>query len=424
MLHRIITVTLAVLTFAACARAYPPPGGERDTTPPRLIGTTPEPLAVVDPLDTPVVFHFDERLSERNFTESLVVVSPLDGAIRVQRSGREVRVRIDGGWRPGRVYSVVLLPGVRDLFNNARTDAAEIVFSTGPEVPATAMAGIVLDRITGRPPQQGVVNAIRREDGAAYMTMTDTAGFFSLRHLPLGEYDMVAYGDQNRNRRRDPAEPVDSGRVATLATAADTVTLVFSVLPEDTTPPRVVRAEAVDSMHVRVIFDDYFDIDEQVLAGATAEVHALPDSVPFAAAHRVLPAPAWDRARAAAAAAARAEAAARADTLDAPDTPPSPPRPAREQQQREQPLLPSRELVVELDRPLEAGRPYTITVAGAVNISGLAGGGVARFETRPRPERPERPPPGAPDPPPPGQPDPPPPEPAAPPPGSGGAGRR
>jgi hypothetical protein len=390
MHYRITALMLAVLAVSACARAYPPPGGEPDRTPPRLLGTTPEPLAVVAASDEPVVFHFDERLSERNFTESLVIVSPQDGALRVQRSGREVRVRIDGGWRAGRVYSVVLLPGVRDLFNNARTEPAEVVFSTGPEMPATAVAGIVIDRITGRPPQQGVVNAVRRDDGAAYMALTDTAGFFSLRHLPLGDYDMVAYGDQNRNRRRDPAEPVDSGRVVTLSAAADTVAITFEVLPVDTTPPRLLRAEAVDSMTVRLFFDDYFDVDEPVLA-AVGVVHALPDSVQWATARRVLVAPVWERGRAAADAAARraaaeaAEAAARADTTVAPARIQLQPQ---VQPQREQPLLPTRELVVELDRPLGAGQAYTITVSEAVNISGLAGGGVARFETRPPPAEP------------------------------------
>jgi hypothetical protein len=390
MHQRISAVVLAVVALSACARAYPPPGGELDRTPPRLLGTTPEPLAVVAPSDEPVIFHFDERLSERNFTESLVVVSPQDGAVRVQRSGREVRVRIDGGWRAGRVYSVVLLPGVRDLFNNARTEPAEVVFSTGPEMPATAVAGIVLDRITGRPPQQGVVNAVRREDGAAYMVLTDSAGFFSLRHLPLGDYDMVAYGDQNRNRRRDPAEPVDSGGVVTLRSAADTVAVTFQVLPADTTPPRLLRAEVVDSMTVRLFFDDYFDVDEPVL-DAVGVVHALPDSVQWATARRVLVAPAWERERAAADAAARRAAAEAAEAAARADTAVAPPRVQLQPQvrpQREQPLLPTRELVVELDRPLAPGQAYAVTVSEAVNISGLAGGGVARIETRAQPAEP------------------------------------
>jgi hypothetical protein len=416
MVRRITTAAMVVFAVSACAHAYPPPGGERDTQPPRLLETRPVPLAVVPGFDEPVVFRFDKRLSERGFSEALVIVSPQDGAIRVDRTGREVRVRIDGGWRPDRVYRVVLLPGVRDLFGNTRDEQAEIVFSTGPAVPATAIAGIVIDRITGRPPQTAAVNAVDREDGTTYLAIADSAGFFSLRHVPVGEYEMRAWADQNRNRRRDPAEPVDSGRVVTLAAPTDTVAIAFGVMPVDTTPPNVVRAAVVDSMRVRVTFDDYFDIDEPVL-GATAEVHALPDSVPFAGARRLILAPLYERGRAAAEAAERraAEAAQAADTAAAlrpdtaaaprPDTAAAPRRAdpaaaarpaARPAPRPDEPLLPTREVIVELDRPLLPGLAYTITVAGAVNISGLAGGGVARFEVPAAAPPPDPPPPDAP----------------------------
>jgi hypothetical protein len=410
---RTLTTALAALTLGACAHAYPPPGGERDTAPPRLIETVPAPLAVVPGFDDAVVFRFDERISERNFSAALVIVSPQDSTLRVDRSGREIRVRIDGGWRPDRVYRVVLLPGVRDLFGNIRDEQAELVFSTGPAVPATAIAGMVIDRITGRPPQNSVVTAMHGDDGAAYVAVADSAGFFSLRHVPAGEYEMLAWGDQNRNRRRDPGEPVDSGRVVTLAAPTDTVAVAFRVLPMDTTPPRVMRADFVDSMRVRVTFDDYFDVDEPVLS-ATAEIHQLPDSVRIAGSRRLLLAPVYERGRAAAdaaaaqrAAAADTAAAVRPDTVAARAQAPPPDRP----------LLPAREIVVELDRPLLPGHSYTITVAGAINISGLVGGGVARFDV-PEAAPPRSPPP--PDPPPPDpRPDPPPPDPSPPGPLSG-----
>jgi hypothetical protein len=187
-------ITLAVLlaVAAGCARSYPPPGGEQDATSPRLLNTSPEPLATLPDFSGPVVFRFEERLSERGFSEALVVVSPLDGALRVDRGRSEVRVEIDGGWRPNRVYRVVILPGLRDMFGNARSEPIELVFSTGPPVPSTAIAGIVVDPISERAARNPIVNAIRRADSAAYMAVGDTAGFFALRHLPLGVYDLRA----------------------------------------------------------------------------------------------------------------------------------------------------------------------------------------------------------------------------------------
>jgi hypothetical protein len=388
-------LTLAVVILsAACARSYPPPGGERDVQPPRLIGTSPGPLEVVPGFTGPAVFRFDERLSERGFAESLVVVSPLDSTIRVERGRTEVRVRLDGGWRPDRVYRITLLPGVRDLFGNARTEQAEIVFSTGPPIPETAIAGVVQDRITGRAAPNTVVRAVRRADEVVYTAIGDATGFFSLRHLPLGAYDVLAFSDQNRNRRRDPAEPVDSTMV-TLGSPADTVPLVFSVLPPDTTPPRPTRVEVLDSLRLRVTFDDYFATEAPLLGGA-AEVHALPDSIPYAAATRVLQAPLHEAERREAAATAARQAA---DTAQVADTVMAPPRtPAAAPAGAPRVPLPVRELVVVLERPLVPGQTYTVTVRGVTNISGLTGGGVARFEVpAARQPPPQIPPPVPPD---------------------------
>src|SRR5690606_10245632 len=105
--------------------------------------------ATVPEFSGPVIFRFDERISERNI-ENIAIVSPSDGDVSVDRGRSELRISIEGGFQPGRVYRVILLPGVRDLFNNERRAPAELVFSTGPAITETALAGLVVDRITGR----------------------------------------------------------------------------------------------------------------------------------------------------------------------------------------------------------------------------------------------------------------------------------
>jgi hypothetical protein len=369
----------------ACARPLAPPGGERDVVAPRLVGTVPEPLAIVDAGRRPVVFRFDERISERGFSEALVMVSPLDSTLRVDRSGAEVRVSIDGGWRPNRVYRVVLLPGVRDLFGNERREPVELVFSTGAPVGSTALAGVVMDRITGSPAPEGVVDAVHRTEGARYTAIADSSGFYSLRYLPLGEYDVRAYSDQNRNRRRDPMEPVDSGYTALFAEPTDTVALLFEVLSPDTTSPRVVGASSPDSLHVTIQIDDHVD-PAAGLEGVRAEVNALPDSTTYAVSTRVILQSVFTAEQQAARLAADTAGAADDTTAAARDTvaaprPPAPPAAVVD------PTLPVRELVFRLDRPLVPGS-YTITVSGVTNLHGLTGGGTAPFEvSEPAPPR-------------------------------------
>jgi hypothetical protein len=377
-----------------------------------------------------VVIRFDERLSERlegvRSLEEAVLVSPETGEVRVRRGRRELRVSVAGGWQPGLVYRVVVLPVLRDLYGNVRTEAVELVFSTGAPIPETAVAGFVEDRLTGRVVPNARVHATHRDAIRTYMAVTDTAGFFSLRHVPEGSYDVVAWLDQNRNRAVNYAEPQDSGSF-TLA-ARDTVILELGLLPGDTIPARLTRAEPIDSTKVRLSFDDYF---EPGPVDATGRVYRAEDST-FVAFGELIHATRLDSLLAA----ERAAAEAAADTAPAVDVPrppadspavdvPRPPadspamrerlerRPGAGQAAPEASPLPARELVLVLPAPLAAETAYYVVVEDLVNIRGVpGGGGTATFRTpAARPPEPE-PEPEPPEP----EPDPEPPEPDAEPP--------
>src|SRR5688572_31826244 len=140
-MKRVLAVALAI---GACAQASGPPGGARDQSPPRIIATVPDTNAVTPNFNGEVVIRFDETLRERGGREEdMVLVCPQTGEVEVERKRREVRVKIAGGWQPGRVYHVTVLPGLQDRHGNPRAQAYELVFSTGPEIQATAIAGLV-----------------------------------------------------------------------------------------------------------------------------------------------------------------------------------------------------------------------------------------------------------------------------------------
>src|SRR5690606_9558185 len=126
------------------------------------------------------------------------------------------------------------------------------------------------------------------------------------------------------------------------ATPTDTVALIFSTLSPDTTAPRIARARAVDSLHVRIEFDDPVD-PELALEGVRAQVLALPDSTPFAAVVRVMTQEAFESERRAAADSIAADSAA-ADTAAVVN----PVMPADDDPTADAARLPVRELVLRL----------------------------------------------------------------------------
>ncbi|MEO5509496.1 MAG: Ig-like domain-containing protein [Longimicrobiales bacterium] len=395
--NAVVTAFAAAIVLAgACAKPFSPPGGKEDRTPPRLISSSPAALSTVTKLDDPIVFAFDETLAERGVNEAAVAVSPRTrGKVHVDRKGSRIEVTTDGGWAENQIYRVILNPGIADRFGNMRKDPVEIVFSTGPPIQNTALAGLIMDRLTGRPrATDGAVEAIRRGDSATYSADVDTAGFFALRNIPAGVYDVRAFGDLNNNRRRDPSEPA-SVQTQMAIGATDTVYNTFSVLPADTTAPRLVRAVATDSLHVMLTFEDPIDPDSGQAIRSVSLVRAA-DEVPHTgtlmtqlkniqlrlqppAPIRVVP-----------------DSVARADSLRADSLRLANPRAGRPPQRGGAPFardtvsLPDRDVVLTLGMPLQPKTKYTVTVSGFRNVNGLIGGGSVEFESlaAPRPQTP------------------------------------
>ena len=371
---------VAAVALLGCAQYGAPPGGERDQQPPQVIATVPEPLSVVPGMTDAVVIRFNERLSERG-AEQAVIVSPRTGEVDVQRSGSELRVRLEGGWRPNQIYRIVILPELRDLFGNQRTEPAELVFSTGPAIPETALAGMVTERVTGRPPQRAVVEAVRQADSTVYVTPVATDGFYALLNLPSGEYELMGYADANQDWMPGPTEP--RSRAQTITLADDTLALDLAVLPFDTTAARVTNV-AMQNEAVRVQLDDH--VDSTGIAGASVRLYTLPDTtlLPLTFTLRVTPPPAL-----------RPDTAAGDSVADAlaPDSLQVPPDTSAvegvqadtmtTQQGAPTTALPVREFfAVPAMRP--AAGEYLLEVRGVTNINGYPdGGGMAPLTVPP-----------------------------------------
>jgi hypothetical protein len=288
-----------------------PPGGPPDFEPPVLMAVVPDSGAVVPGLDDPLEFRFSEVVSERSGggLDRLIELSPRAEALDVDWKRTRIAVEPEGGWRPGLVYQVTLLPGVADLRNNQLEQGRTVIFSTGGEIPDTRVEGLVLNWGDGRVPARGLVEAVLLPDSLVYTTVTDSTGAFRLTALPRGTYHLSGALDGNGNRRREPREPFDSITVA----LDSVVDHVFWAYAQDTVGPSLRQAGHVDSLTVRLEFSQPLRPGEPDV-GAVA-LFALPDTTPAAVAW-VGTAAAYDSVTAAEAAEAAAEAAAAVEAAD------------------------------------------------------------------------------------------------------------
>ncbi len=380
---------------AACARQEAPTGGPQDRRPPVIVEVRPDTFARIDAGDDKIRIQFDEAISESPSTGTLdqaVQISPRTGEVRVKHAGDALEVSIEGGFQPGVLYRVTVLPVLRDRFQNTLLDPFEWVFSTGPDFAPNALAGEVWDRATGDPVPSMDVYAVSG-DSVRYVARTDSLGLFVMRYLPPGAYGLRSFDDRNRNDSADAFEIQGVGDAVTLG-PADTALTSFWVMLPDTTPPQLAQGEKIDSTTVRLIFDDPLD-PEQPLDGVVRGMYR--DSANTPGVVRALHP--WryeiylDSIRVMAEATA---ALAPPDTTAVADTGAVAPPPEEEAAEEEAELflpngerIPSREIVLLMRGPIEGGSTYTVALGPVANISGLVreeSEGIIRLD--PDPERP------------------------------------
>jgi hypothetical protein len=427
-----------------------------------VVSTWPDTFEVIEPTRKPVVIRYSTRLSERpteGTLDNAVLVSPATSGHRVKLTRNGLEISVTGGLRPDLVYRVRVLPTIKDLFGNAMEGPFELVFSTGGEFEANVIAGLATDRISGDPLPNVRVEAMDAEideDGPAYLAFTDTSGVYVLRYVPAGSYRVTLFEDINRNAIPDFRElqAETEAEVGLEPSRPDTVIQEVSLLRPDTTPARLIRVQAEDSLLLRLTFDDYLD---PTMEGVLADVHvtltpeerkeeqeeeeeeeeqeeqeeerATPRVVALLWEHQVDSMKARaDSMRAEAARLALADSLTRAadslrtvlpffraagdtvqidsievrlESIAARLAPPEPPRrPAAEPEPPARapepaPLLPRQVLFALLGDPLPPGKAYEVRVAGVLNVNGLGGGGgeAAVSWTPPDPPREARPPP-------------------------------
>jgi hypothetical protein len=360
---------IVAVVLVACASQGDPPGGPPDAVPPVVVAIAPESGAVNVRPDR-VEFRFDEVVSERPSgapsLEQAVLISPTDGLPRVDWRRRSIAVRPRRDWKPNAVYTVTLLPGITDLRGNAMKTGASVIFATGPTIPNTRVTGILYDWVAGHAVRAGAIEAVALPDSIVYVARTDSVGRFTLAHLPPGSYAVRGWLDANANRELDGREAYDSASVA----LRDTASLTLLAFVHDTLPPRINAVEVVDSMTLRVELNQPLDPEQTV--DTTRFRLTAPDSSPVRL-RNVLPADAWDR--------ARADSIARADTTRRPPARQAPtPRPDSVVLPRPVPI--SRFVVITAE-PLRPETTYRLIAVEARNLLGRAGTS-ARVFTMPR----------------------------------------
>ncbi|HEY0996164.1 MAG TPA: Ig-like domain-containing protein, partial [Gemmatimonadaceae bacterium] len=279
--RRLAAVAGAVLALG-CASVGTLPGGKEIKTPVVLQDLNPD-SGSVNFKGRAVELVYDRVINDRGTGEQAleqqVIISPIDGDVRVSYGRERIAVRPRRGWRANTTYTVTVLPGVRDLRGNTDSLQHVTIFSTGPALATGAITGNVFDWVRqdgiARAWMQAIAAVPGSRDSIVYVARADAQGSFTIGPLPEGEYLVRGFDDQNKNRGLDRGEMWDSARVR-VAAAPVAVELLAAL--RDTVPPSIASVTIADSVTLAVKFDRALDPAQPIGPGTIRVVRA--DSTP------------------------------------------------------------------------------------------------------------------------------------------------
>lgn len=257
----------ALLAGLACASEGFPPGGPPDDQPPVLVETEPADRSVKGTADQVIRLRFDEPIDPRQEREipELVVVNPDEPGWEFELDGAAITLRPAGSLVDELTYSVTILPGLRDREGNTTTRARSILFSIGGETPITlslVRARIVQDTV----PVAGARYRLdHQEEEYGYTMRSDSQGMVSIEGVAYGPYVATAWIEQVRPEEWQFTQEPGARDTFELSEQNRSHDTQYAIAVVDTTPPVVVRAEALDSRRLSVVVDD-------ALAGEAAPV--------------------------------------------------------------------------------------------------------------------------------------------------------
>lgn len=257
-------------SLAACASIKPPPGGEKDTQGPKLLGANP-PNATLLFKGKKISFYFDEFLNPGSYTQEVFVSPLLKNEPQIFAAGKTLKVILKDTLESNTTYVFTLGEGIKDYTEkNSINGSIQYAISTGAVLDSGRVVGRIKDAFT----QQGrkafsvmlfAPDSIKGYDyhqkRPIYAAQTDADGKFALNYLKNGRYRIFAVEDKDRSYSYNQATeaiafvPMDTVFVDSSAVTGNLGIELTAFVP-DTLPPKVAKVEFLNPRNLVVNFTE------------------------------------------------------------------------------------------------------------------------------------------------------------------------
>jgi hypothetical protein len=201
-----LSLFLFILILAGCANIGTLTGGEKDSTPPKLIRSFPQNEAV-NFNQTKIELLFNEYVQLKNIQQQLIISPPLKTFPKVSVKGKKVVLTFDTLFRENTTYSLFFGDGIADFTEGNPWDNSTLVFSTGNRLDFLQLSGTVKNAFDAQPEAGMFVMLYTSNLGdsavqkslPSYFGKTDKQGAYKIHNIHEGEYRVFALKDNNSN---------------------------------------------------------------------------------------------------------------------------------------------------------------------------------------------------------------------------------
>lgn len=208
---------VGIFSVNSCARQGTPSGGPKDVTPPKLLGSFPDTLAVnVDPNIKEIEIKFDEYVQIKEYNKNVVVSPPFERnptVTPVSMAEKSVKIKLREPLQANTTYSFNFGDAIQDFNENNKLSNFTYVFSTGNFIDSLSVKGRVFPGTEFELPKKVLVGLYQIDDNyndsiilkskPYYISRVNEKGEYDLKYLKNGKYKLVAFEDKVENTKYD-----------------------------------------------------------------------------------------------------------------------------------------------------------------------------------------------------------------------------
>ncbi len=274
--HFQIAIILILVFFSLflqhCASQKAPSGGPQDKTAPKIISTFPPPDSTNIATLSEILIEFDEAVDRTSIRDQIWMLPEPETPLEFKWKGnKKLRILLKDSLEQNQTYLMTLGTGIKDYRKNRLPAPFILPFSSGARIDRGEISG----RVTAEDLEDIFIFAYAKDDSFSartvfekkprYYTQTDKEGRFKIQYLRPDNYRVYAIRDVNRDRRYTFG--VDWIGIPTEDVSLDSLKSAFpdlniSLMLEDTTAAKIIRARPTNRQVLEIIIDEPLNAEQ------------------------------------------------------------------------------------------------------------------------------------------------------------------